>query len=90
METTGAIIFKLPRPTVVKAITAESRTALRGLFVCPCPLANSRMNGTILSDARDCSTRGPPRNEAMAEDSAAAMTPAVIRKGKSAMRFIEP
>ena len=86
METTGAMMLSLPRPMVAKAIVVESRTPRRGLLPSPCPLAKGSKKEKMRSADKDCKMRGAPKNDAMAEERVAAITPAVIRKSTDATR----
>ncbi len=90
METTGAITFKFPSPMVVKARPAESNTPLRGFWALPAPLAKGSKNGKIRSPDNACKIRGAPKNDAIAEDKVAAITPALMRNSTAATRFMDP
>ena len=78
MDTTGAIRFRFPSEMVRTAMPPESRTPRRGFEVAPVPLAKGLSKEKMRSAARDWRMRGAPRNEAMADDRVAAMTPASI------------
>ncbi len=75
---------------VAKAIPAESNTPLRGFWPVPVTLAKGNKNGKIRSADNDCRIRGAPKNDAIAEDSVAAITPALIRNSTAATRFMDP
>jgi len=66
---------------VITAIQAASRTPLLGFWVTPTPLAKGFKTVKILSLAIDCKILGAPKKDAMAEESVAAITPAVISHG---------
>ncbi len=68
-------------PTVATAMTSDSNTPRRGLLDSPYPLANDFRMGNTRSAASDCRIRGAPRNDASAEESVAAKTPASNSRG---------
>ena len=79
MDTTGAITFRLPSAMVAHG-DHQARAARRagGWPWARPPWRTGSRNGKTRSPASDCRMRGAPRNEAMAEDRVAAMTPASI------------
>ena len=84
MVTRDATRFRFPRAIVVKAMPAERTTPHRGLPVGPNPFAKGKRKGNIRSPAKDWRIRGAPKNDAIAEDKVAAITPASMRKEKRA------
>ena len=70
------------------AIAAATSTARRGLPLPGSTAANHDKPGNNLSLASACRMRGAPRNDASADDSGAAKTPAVITTGQAATRHI--
>jgi len=82
--------FNCPRETVMTAMIPESKTPLLGLFETPEPFENGSRTLKILSLAMDCKIRGDPKKEAMADESVAAITPAVMSPGIRDTFFIAP
>ncbi len=77
VDTTRAITFKSPIMIPAKAITNVSKSAFRGSFPAPTPLANTF--GVILSIAVAWSILGAPNNPPKADERVAPHIPAITK-----------
>ena len=91
IDTTGAMTLTDPSETVTRAIPIVSSVARRGLLPLPSPFANGPMRGYTRSDAIDWRILGAPRNDAMADDRVAEITPShTSAPTKARLRIADP